>query len=118
MSSVVMCFAEGSSTPTTALPTQSGGGILDSLKIPSDRKRMPARNFLEVYYENGLLSLNSETVQGTFSLEIVSNETRQTYEIPNCNVGDSILLYLNEGEYEVTAMGTDDLIFTGIICIY
>lgn len=118
VSSAVMCFAEGQSTPSTPSPTVSGGGILESLKTPSTRKRMPSRDFIEVSFENGLMSLHSENVQGLFNVQLINSETSQTCEILNFNVGDFMMLELNAGQYEVIATSTDNSIYSGIIYIY
>lgn len=118
ISSLAVCFADGQSTTPTQSPTKSGGGILESLKTPSTRKRMPSQNFIEVYYENGLLSLHSDNVQGTFNLQVINSESNQSYEIPNLDVGDFILQELNSGQYEITATSMDRDVYSGIIYVY
>lgn len=118
MSSFAVCLAEEQSTSATPSPTVSGGGILESLKTPSTRKRMPSHNVIEVSYENGMLSLHSENVQGPFNVEIINSETSQTCKILDFNVGDFIMLELNAGQYEVTATNIDDYSYVGIIFIY
>lgn len=117
MASAVSGFGEDQSQPQQGSSGNSGDGILDRLHSDSMRKRMPSRNFLLLNYENGLLSLQSETTEGVFSLELVNSDTSQTYTISSIAVGDCYAIDLEIGYYEVAATDSYDCAYSGNLTI-
>jgi len=99
-------------------PTQKGDGILLLVYKSSNRKRMPSRNFLEIYYENGMLTLESETADGSFSLEIAGDENSVYEVIPSIETGESVSIDLELGQYSVTATDINGMQFAGEMCVY
>lgn len=100
-------------TPTAG----SGSGILDLLKGWKPIKRGPSRNHVEVVYENGEVSLISDSYQGDYSMSFVGLESGYCYEVPSMSIGDSIMFYLPIGEYEVEALSDDGMKFKGLLTI-
>lgn len=98
--------------------TTNGCGILETLHKFRDRKRIPSRNRLELIYENGMLTLESETVEGCFSLEIASEDTNVYEYIPGMEIGESVAISLDLGTYSVTASNPDGLEFAGEMIVY
>lgn len=98
-------------------PSGSGTGILDLPKKDPDIKRSPSRNHLEVVYETGMLTLLSDTYEGEFSMNLMDSESGFCYEVPSMSIGDSIVLYLPIGEYQVEALSDDGMIFKGLLTI-
>lgn len=99
--------------------SQSGGdALLTQQEISPDKKRMPSRNYLEVVYENGSLSLFSGCYEGSFSLSFVNLDSGEGYEVPAVSVGGSISIELPCGEYEVSAIGSDGLILVGFMQVF
>ncbi|MDE6650370.1 MAG: hypothetical protein K2K45_10625 [Muribaculaceae bacterium] len=98
---------------------QSGGdAILTEEGKDPLRKRMPSRNYLEVIYSNGVISLLSETYEGVFSLQFDSSKSRETYAVPFINVGESAALELESGTYKVTAEGEGGIVLSGTMEVF
>jgi len=121
---LVVCLtsaATGHSEPntvTTQSSTKKGDGILDSIRKIPQRKRMPSRNFLEIHYENGMLTLESETMDGCFSLEIAGEENSVYEVIPSMEIGESVSIDLELGQYSITATDVNGMQFAGEMCVY
>lgn len=97
-------------------PTPStGDAILLELYEDSFRKRMPSRNFLQLSYSDGLLSLASYTYEGEFTIQLDNVETGETVVIPSIFVGESINIELPCGIYNVSLTGSDSLSFYGYL---
>jgi len=79
---------------------------------------MPSRNFLEIYYENGMLTLDSETMDGSFSLEIAGDENSVYEVIPSMEIGESVSIDLELGQYNVTATDVNGMQFAGDMIVY
>lgn len=92
-----------------------GDAILTQQEGRPTRKRMPSRNHLDVVYENGILTLLSESYEGEFSLCFENCTSGENYEIPFISVGESVMFELSFGEYEVCAKGEDGLILSGFM---
>ena len=98
---------------------QSGGdAILTEEGKDPLRKRMPSRNYLEVIYSNGVLSLHSETYEGVFSLQFDSSRSVETYVVPFINVGESVAIELESGIYKVTAEGEGGIVLSGMMELF
>lgn len=95
--------------------SSTGDAILTQQEGRPTRKRMPSRNHLDVVYENGILSLLSESYEGEFSLRFESCFSGESYEIPSISVGESVMFELGFGEYEIIAEGEDGLILSGFM---
>lgn len=99
--------------------SSSGGDALLTQQVTNPlRKRMPSRNYLEVTYENGVLSLSSESYEGDFSLTFINIEAGESYEVSSIFVGEAISVDLLCGEYEVLAIGPDGLVFSGFMQVF
>ena len=107
-------FAD-SGTSQKSNPPASGRAVLDLVRKDPDIKRMPSRNHLDVVYENGILTLLSESYEGEFSLCFENCTSGENYEIPSISVGESVMFELGFGEYEIIAEGEDGLILSGFM---
>lgn len=116
--SVLSATAEDCQTPKTESPTRSGEGILYSLEYNTDRKRMPSRDVLELYYEGGILMIDSPTLGGEFSLLISNEETEHIEYLSTVLVGASIGIELNSGVYSISAFSLTGKEFKGKMTIY
>ena len=81
------------------------------------RKRMPSRNALLLYYDDGSLLLQSQIYEGEFSLFFEKCEFGECYEISSIFVGETVMLDLMEGEYNVSAKDSDGRLFFGYLVI-
>ncbi|MDE6549641.1 MAG: hypothetical protein K2L22_11655 [Muribaculaceae bacterium] len=99
--------------------SSSGGDALLTQQVTNPlRKRMPSRDYLEVMYENGVLSLSSNSYEGNFSLSFINIESGESHEVPSIFVGETISIFLPCGEYEVSAMGSDGLVLHGFMQVF
>lgn len=117
MASAIRGFGEEQSQPQQGSSQKNGDGILDRLHSDSQRKRMPSRNFLLLNYENGQLSLQSETIEGVFSLEFVNSDTSQIYVVSSIAVGNYCAIDMEVGNYAVTAIDYSDCAYSGKMTI-
>lgn len=72
LSSVSYGYSEGKEAPKTQSPTKSGVGLLKTLGSSSDKKRLPSQNIVELYYENGILTMTSQTQERIFSMQFLN----------------------------------------------
>lgn len=114
--SVTSGYSETGNQPSHQ-KTKDGIGRLDKLTTNSTRKRMPTRDFIDCYYDNGMLTLTSEINISQLSLEIVSTESFQSYTIPAISIDEPVEIDLDYGEYEVIASSEDNTSYRGIILI-
>lgn len=115
--SILSGFSE--QTPTqNQTKSQNGEGLLKEINKGSIKKRIPSRNFIEVYYENGLLTLQSESASGVYDIELVSSEADSNHTVLGMSIGESIVIDLECGSYYVTANGNDTSTFAGSLLIY
>ena len=78
---------------------------------------MPSRDYLEVVYADGFLTLFSYFYDGEFSLKFDNCETSESYEIPCIEVGGSVSIDIMSGTYSVIAEDSDGRILSGCINI-
>lgn len=116
MTSVVSGYCDQQSQPKPQEP-KDGEGRLEKIKSGSIRKRIPSREFLEIYYDNGFISIQSETCQGSFSLEMSCDSSMRSYGVPAITIGESLSFEIECGEYEVTAVRSDGTTFKGLLLI-
>lgn len=78
---------------------------------------MPSRNYLEVVYEDGFLTLLSNSYEGEFDVQLYNRGNGETICNHSIMIGSGFDINLDSGEYEVTAMNSDGSIFYGIMYI-
>ena len=110
-------FADSGSSQKSN-PPANGKAVLSLHKKDPDIKRMPSRNHLDVVYENGMITLLSESYEGDFSLSFINVESGESYEVSSIFVGETISIFLPCGEYEVSAMGPDGLVLSGFMQVF
>lgn len=110
-------FADSESSQKSN-PPANGSAVLLLVRKDPDIKRMPSNNHLDVVYENGILSLLSESYEGDFSLSFINIESGESYEVSSIFVGETISVDLPCGEYEVSAMRSDGLILAGFMQVF
>lgn len=115
MASPTQGFSQSSTTQTKE--TGSGGTILTLHKKGSYKKRAPSRIAIELSYENGVLFLQSSSVNGTLCIEFMSESYGEVQTISDLSIGESIMLHLNFGLYNVTAYDNDGTEFVGELLI-
>ena len=98
---------DNSSADSSAILTTVGHGSI--------RKRIPSKNYLELVYSYGVLTLSSDVYEGEFSLKFANTETGECITIPSIYVGGSINIELPCGVYDVSAIGSDSLSFYGCL---
>lgn len=109
-------FADSGSSQNSN--SQAEGTVILKLKSKDPTiKRAPSRNCLELQYSDGLLSLYSECYEGEFAITFESCEASESYEIPTMAVGESAILYLPSGEYNVTAVDLEGRTFSGCLIL-
>jgi len=118
LTSALSGFSEEKRPPKTESPTKNGEGILLLVYKSSNKKRMPSRNFLEIRYDDGLLTLESETMDGSFSLEIAGDENSVYEVIPSMEIGESVSIDLELGQYSVTATDINGMQFASDMIVY
>lgn len=96
----------------------NGGAILTTEEEDPVLKRTSSRMNLQLIYEDGRVSVFSDFYIGVFSLSFENYESGETYEIPSIQVGQSVPLNLNYGEYEVKAIGEDGSHLSGFMQVY
>lgn len=93
----------------------TGSARLTYVGKGSVKKRMPSKYVMEAIYSDGMLTLLSETYEGEFSLSFENCESGESYEVLSIVVGESVLLDLDCGEYEVNAWSEDGTMLSGIL---
>ena len=96
----------------------NGGAILTTEEEDPFIKRMPSRKLLYLSYTDGSVSISSNFYEGVFSLSFENYESGETYEVPSIQVGQSVPLNLNYGEYQVKAIGEDGSHLSGFMQVY
>ena len=96
----------------------SGDTILTQYENDPLRKRMPSRNFLEVIYLDGFITIDSYYYEGEFSLSLENCESGECYEVSSIQVGESVPLTLPCGEYQVKAVGMAGIVLSGYMEIF
>ena len=110
-----MAVADSGESPKNSPTSGRGSMVLYSqYKYPNGR-RMPSRNFLELSYSDGVLSLASYTYEGEFSIQLDNTETGESIAIPSISVGESVNAELPCGIYNVSVTGSDGLSFYGCL---
>ena len=108
-------LAEPSKTTNTK---GNGSVVLDMQSHYPKTKRIPSNNFLEIVYEYGTLTLDSNCYEGKFSLSFENYETGATTEIPSIHVGECVPVILEIGEYQLTAVAEDGTELIGFMQVY
>ncbi|MCM1489392.1 MAG: hypothetical protein NC095_00995 [Muribaculum sp.] len=83
--SIQLCTADSNSAQNNPKPV-SENGILRTTHNKSDRKRSPSREQLEISYDGEAIFLESETVEGVFTLHFASIElenAKQSNQYPS-----------------------------------
>ena len=94
-------------------------GVLISVSKYSQRKRMPSKQlYLEVIYEEGILTLDSGSIEGSFSLEFLSEESNVAAIVPFIKTGESVSLCLDANRYTVKALAANGMEFVGELVVY
>ena len=111
------------SSPLLEAADNSGGNVPNELvilrpRIPVGRPNAPSPLSLECWYNDGILTLDSNYYVGEFSLCFENYETGATYEIPSIQIGESAPLALEIGEYQLTAVAEDGTELIGFMQIY
>lgn len=109
--------AASESSSSSDQPANGSAVLLLQYKTPRT-KRMPSKNHLEVVYSDGMISLISDTYEGEFSLSFKNTLSGEFYNISSIMVGESVLLELESGEYQVNAIGEDGSVLSGFMQIY
>lgn len=117
LASSISIFSEVKETPKTQSPTKSGEGILRTVGNSPDRKRSPSHNILELYYENGVLTLTSQTQELVLSMQLINSGTTDVQYISEIAIGESIPVNLDYGIYSVSANSSLGAEFSGEIWI-
>ncbi len=117
MTSVLVGFSEQTPTQNHAT-SKKGDSILIAQSKDLDRKRMPSRNFLEIYYEEGVLSLQSQTLEGEFSMQFSNNETGDFEYVPVISVGECVPIDPDYGSYSVSAVSSTGMELSGEMSVY
>lgn len=99
-------------------PTTGGCISIRGIKGDSIRKRLPSNFVLEITYENGMVSVWSNTEEEVFNLTFENSESGVVEVIPSIEVGECIPLDLEIGEYEVSLQLLDGSICSGTMVIY
>lgn len=94
-----------------------GDGSLERIHEGSIRKRMPCHDLMEIHYVNEMISLQSETAEGCFSLQLTDIDSSQCYDITSLVIGESVSIDLDCGEYEVKAIDSNGRIYIGLLTI-
>lgn len=115
--SVLSATAEDRQTTKTESPTKSGEGILYSLEYNTDRKRMPSRDVLELYYDGEILAVESPTLEGMFSLQFSNEENGAMEYIPSVFVGETVCIDLDCGSYLITALSVSGVEYYGYLIV-
>ena len=114
ITTMVPVFADSGSSNTSNNST-NGGALLDLLAKDPKTKRVPSRNYLEIVYSYGMLTLSSNVYEGEFSFCFDNIETGESVIVPSIYVGESINIELPYGVYNVIATGSDSLSFYGCL---
>lgn len=111
----------------TALPVMAdtdtsspatGDAVLTIEEEDTFRKRMPSRMILQLVYEDGRVSIFSDFFVGKFSLYFESLESGENYYLHSVNVGESVPIQLEYGEYDLTAVSENGTVLSGFLQIY
>lgn len=114
----------GLASPTLLEAAENSG-----VKVPNDiiilrprkpvgRPNAPSLISIECRCHDGILTLTSNCYEGEFSLSFENYETGATYEIPSIQIGESVPLSLEIGEYQLTAVGEDGTELIGFMQVY
>lgn len=114
--SAFTCLADGQ--PSGTSQGGSGGGTLDTVRKGFDKIRMPSRDRIMIYYNNGELSLQSETVEGEFSLQLIHAESGAIESVPAITIGEAVALTLDAGIYQVSAYSSTGAQYSGELEIH
>ena len=115
MTTSFMAVAESSEAPKNSPSSGRGSIVLNSQYKYPNGKRLPSRNFLQLSYSDGLLSLASYTYEGEFTIQLDNVETGDSVVVPSIFVGESINIELACGFYNVSVTGVDNLSFYGCL---
>lgn len=110
-------FSDDQSNATPQSPTKSGNGFLYSLKYGTNRKRAPSNNFLKLYYEDGLLTLESSINEGEFSIQLTNEKTDVIEYVQSVTVGETVVIDLDYGVYSIMAFSVDGNEYGGELII-
>ena len=114
----------GLSSSTMSEAAENSGGkvpyetIILQPKRPVKRPNAPSLIRIECSYYDGILSLTSDYYEGGFSLSFENYETGATYTVPSIQIGETVSLVLEIGEYELTAVSEDGTELIGFMQIY
>ena len=108
-----MCAIAADSKSESSYST--GSARLTYVGKGSVKKRIPTKNVMEVIYCNGMLTLLSDTYEGEFTLTLENAQSGEYYEVSSIVVGESVLLDLSCGEYQVNAWSVGGTILSGIM---
>lgn len=87
-------------------------------KEPVGRPNAPSLISIECRCNDGILTLTSDYYEGGFSLSFENYETGAIYKIPSLQIGESVPLALEIGEYQLTAVGEDGTELIGYMQVY
>lgn len=113
-------FASGFCNPQNqpqANHQKYGDGRLEKYHESPYRKRMPCRDFMEINYTDEMISLQSETAEGCFSLQLTDIASSQCHYITSLFVGENASIDLDCGEYEVRAIDSNGQTYIGLLII-
>ncbi|MCM1296377.1 MAG: hypothetical protein NC311_12630 [Muribaculaceae bacterium] len=96
---------------------KSGTSILRLVKSGSAVKRSPSRNFLELYYERGVLTVLSSTREGEITISLKNNENLETIDIEGIIIGESVYIDLDFGFYNVLIEDCNNNTYSGELVI-
>lgn len=96
---------------------KSGISVLRLVRYGSAGKRAPSRNSIELYYENGVLTVLSSTMEGEISITLTNNENLETIPAEGILLGESVFINLDYGSYYVIAEDSNNNTFTGEMLI-
>lgn len=74
-------------------------------------------DLIEIHYANEMISLQSETAEGCFSLQLTDIASSLCHYVPYIFVGESASIDLDSGEYEVRAIDSNGQAYIGLLII-
>lgn len=117
MISALTVFSDNNQHQESPSTNNSGYGFLDSLYKSTNRKRMPSKNAIQIYYMDGILSLMSETCEDSFNLDLLNIETLSESQISDIEVGGCCQIELECGLNEVVATNSQNQTYAGELLI-
>ncbi len=115
---VLLMSLTGLAEPSSSDPSGNGDAVLVIVETNPIKKRIPSRNFLEVTYSEGSLTLSSNFYEGEYSIQFVNIASGESLLIPSISVGETVTFDLIMGEYEIRAENSEGQIFNGFMEVF